>query len=471
MQILIIKNFFKLGLFKYSEELLIFIGSIVISRVLGPSEYGVVAIVNVFYGFLSRFADIGLTAFVIREKESQELLIAVQFFFLILGGILGTLLLLLAFPVALFYTSDVFAPCVVYAAIVFVQSLPRASSAALLKDHHFGFVAKTGVISTIITLGVTIVLAFLGFSYWSLILPQFFPPLLSLYLYRKRIIIPFKIPELSQLKAIFNQCKSLIKNLTIFAALNYWARNTDNFLIGKIYGKTQLGLYNRAYSFSNLPVAMIGNVFSRVLLPIFQKNCDDTDYVHRQYKLLLKLLTSVIVIPFTILFLFSKDVVLILWGKNWLEVSQYLPLLSILMLVFIINTTVNEMLIFLKKDKYIVVSALITGLSTIASLGIGAFISIKVMIYLYVITVLMVNSLVVIYIGFYKAFNFSFNEITEVWLCNWLTALSLVLLDMFNLHRFQLIPLAVLTGVSVFRLISYVKQVHKEMNNSECHES
>jgi len=463
MQLVFIKNFFKLGLFKYSEDFLLFVGSIIISRLVGPSEYGVVVIVTIFYGFLDRFTDIGLTAFIIREKESDELLVTVQYFFLILSVTLGAALLLLAFPISLFYSAEVFAPCIAYVGIMLLNALPRASAAALLKKQSFDLIARTGLVSTVFMLLLSVTLAFLGFSYWVLIIPQFFPPLISLYFYRKRLIVPFKVPTRGQMKEVLERCKPLIKNLSLFTVLNYWARNTDNFFIGKLYGEGRLGLYNRAYSFSNLPVRLIGNVFSKIQLAIFQEKIDDVDYIRRQYKQLLNLLTSVIVVPFVILYLFAEEVVLLLWGKTWLDVAQYLPLLSIMMLVFIINITVNDMLILFRKEKYISITAMITGLSTIVSLSIGVFISIKAMIYIYVLNILLINSIAVIYICFHKVMKFTAREIVEVWLCNWLTAFSLILLNIFDMRKYHLAPLVFLMVVSTYKFIVYVKQVRGEV--------
>jgi O-antigen/teichoic acid export membrane protein len=467
MQLLLIKNFFKLGIFKYSEDLLIFIGSIIISRLVAPSEYGVVAIVNIFYGFLNRFSDIGLTAFIIREEESKSRVIAVQFFFVILSILLSFILILLAYPISLFYSKEIFAPCITYAFIILVTSLPKASSALLLKNQNFDYIAKIGVISTILTLCLTITLAFLRLSYWVLIIPQFLPPLISLYFYRKKVKIPFMIPPRSDIKKTFQQCRKLIRNLTIFTTLSYWARNTDNFLIGKLYGKGDLGIYNRAYSFSNLPINMIGRVFSKIQLPIFQKQIDNLDLIMEQYKRLLHLLTSLIVIPFTLLYLFAQQIVVLLWGKNWTAVADYLPLISILMLVFIINITVNDMFILLKKDKYIVVSALITGTASIISLAIGAFISIKVMIYMYVITALLVNSPAIIYIGFYKTFKFNFKEIIEIWLSNWLAAFIIILLNVFQLNEWAYLPIILLVMVSSYKFATYLKYLKTELKQEK----
>ena len=464
MQLVLIKNFFKLGLFKYSEDVLIFIGSIIISRFIAPNEYGLVAIINVFYGFLNKFSDIGLTAFIIREEDSQSLYITVQFFFIVLSGFLAGILLLLAYPISLFYSGDLLAPCIAYTFIIIALSLPKAANAVLLKRQKFNYIVKIGVISTIFTLGFTLGLALLKFSYWSLIIPQLFPPLISLYFYGKKVRIPFIVPSRTDLTEIFTRCKQLIKNLTIFSVLNYLARNTDNFFIGKLYGKGDLGIYNRAYMFSNLPVNLIGRVFSKIQLPIFQNKIDDLNTVHKQYKLMLNLLTSVIVIPFAALYLFAEEIVVLLWGKNWLAVSEYLPTLSILMLVFVINITVTDMFILLKKDKYIVISASITGSATIVSLTVGVFISIKVMIFMYVITVLLINSPTIMYIGFYKCFNFSLKEILGIWLCNWLTALSLIILQYLNWYEYEFLPLTLLFAVAMIKFIHYLKYLRTEMN-------
>ena len=64
-------------------------------------------------------------------------------------------------------------------------------------------------------------------------------------------------------------------HLTGFNILAYWGRNADNLLLGRFAGTTELGLYNRAYALMLLPLAQVGGVLGRVLLPLFSSMKDD----------------------------------------------------------------------------------------------------------------------------------------------------------------------------------------------------
>ena len=49
--------------------------------------------------------------------------------------------------------------------------------------------------------------------------------------------------------------------------LNYWARNTDNLIIGKYYGADSLGIYNRAYRLLDMVTGIMTSLFGKVLYP------------------------------------------------------------------------------------------------------------------------------------------------------------------------------------------------------------
>jgi len=78
-KITLFKNFLKIGLYKYSGQLIIFLSSIIVSRLLTPSEYGVVALITVFSSFIISFLDAGFRYSAIRNKFDNEYYQTLQF--------------------------------------------------------------------------------------------------------------------------------------------------------------------------------------------------------------------------------------------------------------------------------------------------------------------------------------------------------------------------------------------------------
>jgi len=61
------KNIVILGSYSYTTQIIAFLGTIVLSRLLLPEEYGFVALITVFTGFISQFSDAGLSYIIIRS--------------------------------------------------------------------------------------------------------------------------------------------------------------------------------------------------------------------------------------------------------------------------------------------------------------------------------------------------------------------------------------------------------------------
>ncbi|RYG47193.1 MAG: hypothetical protein EOO01_15180, partial [Chitinophagaceae bacterium] len=64
----LVKNLLVSGGYNYLSQAIAFFSSIIVSRLLTPESYGFVGIITVFTGFLSIFADSGISLAVIRSN-------------------------------------------------------------------------------------------------------------------------------------------------------------------------------------------------------------------------------------------------------------------------------------------------------------------------------------------------------------------------------------------------------------------
>jgi PST family polysaccharide transporter len=110
--------------------------------------------------------------------------------------------------------------------------------------------------------------------------------------------------------------------------LNYWARNTDNLLVGKWLGSAQLGLYNRAYSLMLLPMNLISRVVTSVLFPVLMKQQDDMEKMRENF---LRVCARVGFIAFPLMGgmgACADALVRTLFGERWLPVVRLLQFLA-----------------------------------------------------------------------------------------------------------------------------------------------
>jgi O-antigen/teichoic acid export membrane protein len=208
-----------------------------------PEEYGYVALITVFTGFIVIFTDAGLSFAIIRSdyKETfHKAMVNLAFF---IGLLLFIIMVALAYPIALFYRDNTLVlPTSMISLMFIIGALRIIPEATISKSLNFTYIGKVKLIGTLIIVGIMIILALLGFSYWLLIIPPIFSQTTQYILFEKKARIGLKIYSFSYTLAAFRKTKSLITNLSGFNIINYWARNADNLIIGKYYGSFDLGI-------------------------------------------------------------------------------------------------------------------------------------------------------------------------------------------------------------------------------------
>jgi PST family polysaccharide transporter len=124
-----------------------------------------------------------------------------------------------------------------------------------------------------------------------------------------------------------------------FRAVNYWARNADNLLIGRFIGVATLGLYARAYNTMLLPLNQISNITSNVMFSALSGIQDDLERVRRGYLRAVGMI-AVVAFPSMIgLMVVADRFVAVAYGNRWHEAVPLLRILCVAGLAQSIGTT------------------------------------------------------------------------------------------------------------------------------------
>jgi O-antigen/teichoic acid export membrane protein len=387
----------------------------ILSRLLLPEEYGFVALITVFTEFIRLFTDSGISFAVIRSDFKSTYHKAVHSISITIGIFLFLLMLGLSFPIAYFYNDpSLVVPTMVFSLIFIFKTLQAVPYGIYAKELNFNKIGQVNLISSVIMIIAMIIMAALGFSYWSLIIPVILMDASAYILYNRKIKIkPTK--KLSHIKAAWKKTKSLLKNLSLFNAINYWSRNGDNLIIGKMYGTHSLGIYNRGYQFLMMSLNLITGIFGAVLYPSLQKLKNEGGNVNKEYTSILGVI-SIINLPFAVpLIIIPNWFVLILWGKDWLDVAELLPYFGVLIMGQTLISTGGSIFVLYKKEKVLSLLGVIQSVALVTGIVIGAMISVKMVLICYSINYLFIVVPATLYLGFYKSFRYSIKEILIFW--------------------------------------------------------
>ena len=316
-----------------------FVFGVILARLLSPDEFGLIAMIGVFTGFLTVFSKLGFSGALIQRKSINELHLSSVFWLNVLSGFVMMLILFFISPIISNFFNE---PKLVHLTMLisitfFIGAFNDVHRALLYRDMKFKALTIIDNLSILISGIVAIVMAFIGFGVWSLAVRAVVATIIG--------VVGMWMYERWHPKFIFHPkaVKELLKfsmNLLGFRILNYWVRKADNLIIGKCEGSEALGLYNRAYTLMLLPLIQITGVLNRVMFPALSKMQEDTVRVKRvflQANRMIAFLTMPLVV---ILFVLAEPIILTLYGEQW---AASIPVFQILCIIAIIQPNRSTM--------------------------------------------------------------------------------------------------------------------------------
>lgn len=361
------------GISRYSGIIITVVIGAILARLLTPAEFGIVALVAVFTAFFSLLSNFGIGQAVIQNQDLQERdLQSIFSFSILLGFTLSALFFLSAPFIADFYNEPVLVNVTRLLSLsLLFNTLQIVPKALYQKDMKF---KKIGIISVAVNLTsgiLAIVLAYLGFSYYALVIQGIFSGLVTLIIFYllKPIRISFKI-ELTSISKII---KFTGYNF-MFNFVNYFSRNADNLLIGKFMGTESLAFYNKAYTLMFLPVQNLTHVITPVLLPVLSKRQNDYEYIYNSYLKVVKVLATIGFPLSVFLYFSSSEIINIVYGSQWSQSIPIFKLLSLTVGIQMIYSSAGSIFMIINRTDVLFYFGIVGAFIVVGSIVYGIFI-------------------------------------------------------------------------------------------------
>ncbi|MFW5803661.1 MAG: oligosaccharide flippase family protein [bacterium] len=420
------KNTSTFASYSYISQGFEFFSTIILSRLLLPQDYGFVAIIMVFASFMQLFASIGINASVVRSDYGYTFHKQLNSLAIWIGTILAFIMVLLAYPIALFFDNPaLFFPTILVSLRFIFQSFSHVPAAILSKKLDFNRTGFAHLLTSITQLSLSIIFAILGFSYWSLIIPMMFSPLVDYFYINYKVKLPFRIYSLSAANRVFRKIRALMGYLSLSNLFTYWSGNADKVVIGKFYNEFDLGLYNRSFRFIMIATKLITSIFSRVLFPSLKKLAVEKGDVNKEYLDIIRIITLFNMPVIALLLMLPTQLVLLLWGKDWIGVSDYLPYIGIILMLQSIFRTTQPVFLLYQKEKIFTYINLANSTIKIIIVIIGSFFSIIHIISFLTLFEIVINLPLQAYYGFYKSFGIKSSRVWIFWFPIFIISLGL----------------------------------------------
>ena len=247
-----------------AASLLLRVGSLMIlARLLGPKDFGLVGMVTAFTGVLTWLRDFGLSSAAVQRMHITEEQISTLFWVNIaIGGLLGLLAIAMGPAIAAFYNKpQLFWVTTVLATGFLFNSAGVQHSALLQRQMHFTVLAVISVISSIIGIAVGIGGAIAGYGYWALVAMTVTQPLVATIGFW---IATGWVPGMPRRRAGVRSMLHFGGTLTLNGLVAYIAYNADKVMIGRFWGVDAIGIYGRAFQLITIPTENMNSAVGEV---------------------------------------------------------------------------------------------------------------------------------------------------------------------------------------------------------------
>ena len=318
-------------------QLVTFIVSIVLARILTPSDYGTIALVTVFTTILQVFIDSGLSTALIQKKDADDLDFSSVFYFNFVICIILYLIMFVSAPfIADFYKDSSLVSIVRVISLTLIISGVKGVQQSYVSRHmlfkRFFFSTLGGTIFSAI---LGIIMAYAGFGVWAIVFQQLSNNAIdTLILWITVKWRPIKKFSWSRLKNLLSFGWKMLASSLVDTVYN----NLRNMIIGKLYTSADLAFYNQGDKFPKLIVTNINTSIDSVLLPTMSNEQDNHVRVKDMTRRAIKISTYIMAPLMIGLAFCAKPIVQIVLTDKWLPCVPYLQIFCISYLFWPIHT-------------------------------------------------------------------------------------------------------------------------------------
>jgi len=343
------KGLFWGGMNNSVQQLLGLAFGIILGRLLDPSDYGMTAMLAVFSVIANELQSSGFKTGLINLKApAHEDYNAVFWFNILAGAAIYVVLWFCAPLIADYYHKPELIPLSRYVFLGFVfSSFGMAQSAYMTKQMQIKQIAKCGMMATLASSIICVILAALKFGYWALATQYL------VYIAINTFLLWYFSPWRPTLKVTFEPIRRLfpfsfkIMVSAIFTQLNV---NIMNLLLGHYYGDINTGHYNKAYEWSSKCFLLVGNMMRQVDQTVLVGLHDERD---RQLAVLRKMVRFTAFISFPLLFglgLVSHEFIVLAIGEKWTFSASLLPYLCLCGAFMPLSTLLTDAIISQRRS-------------------------------------------------------------------------------------------------------------------------
>ena len=333
----IVNNFVWRFAERCGAQVVTLIVSIVLARILSPSDFGTVSLVMVFTTIMQVFVDSGLGTALIQKKDADDLDFSSVFYFNLVVCLILYIGMFVAAPyISCFYNdSSLTAIIRVISLTIVISGVKGIQQSYVSRNMLFKrfFFATLG--GTIFSAFLGIGMAYMGYGVWSIVAQQLSNTAIdTLILWITVKWRPKKLFSWARLKGLLSYGWKLLASSLLDTVYN----NLRNLIIGKIYTSADLAYYNQGDKFPKVIVTNINASIDSVLLPSMSGEQDNAERVKSMTRRAIKTSTYIMAPLMMGLLFCAEPVVKLLLTEKWIPCVPYLRIFCFTYMFWPIHT-------------------------------------------------------------------------------------------------------------------------------------
>ena len=293
-----------------------FIVGIILARLLSPSDFGIAALPAVFIEVARVFTDAGFSGAMIRKVDLTEEDITTAFYYSVIAGVLAYIILFFAAPyIADFYNVPILTPLIRVSTLSFLWG-PLCTPQIVILNRRLDFKTPTqiSVVSSVFSAVVGITIAYMGYGIWALVLSSVLSSLSTL------VLTCFAVrwrPRAGWSRDSFKYLWGYGNKMMASRLIDRLYSNIVPIFVGKFYSPADLGVYNRAQHYAELPSKNATNVLQQVTFPVLSKMQENDDVLSNNYRRIIKASAFVIFPVMLMLSALARPLIIVMITEKW----------------------------------------------------------------------------------------------------------------------------------------------------------
>lgn len=335
---------------RYSKMFISFISGIILARLLTPYDYGCIGMLMIFMFLAESFIDGGFGSALIQKKyPTQEDYSTIFFWNLGMAVLLYVILYFSAPAISRFYRIPLLSSVLrVQGIVLFLFAFNIVQSNQLRKKLNFRVLSVVTITTSIVSLVVTIIMAYNGYGVWALvaqnILTAAIPALIFWFYVKWR-------PQLTFSWQSFRELFSFGFYMFLISLMSQFGRQIQGLLIGRFYNPETMGFYSKASATEKLSSQSISQIITQVTYPLYAAVQDDKQTLCIIIRKLMMVISYITFPLMFVLMLCAKPLFILLYSDRWTDSVPYFQVLCLSGLAFCLQSVNKQSIAAIGKSK------------------------------------------------------------------------------------------------------------------------